>query len=1436
MAVLKNKLVLIIGCVLVLLGAAYAYFVHSVAPGLLQAALPRIEGQADSFINGSIQIGSARWGGGLSLTVEDVVLKDTQGRVLAALPKTELEVKPWLALDRLEKALSRVTLIEPRAYLALDEENKWNYADLMKPSDSEETPFFGLLEIKGGYLEVATPYGRWGYQVEAEANGGANPDFSLAARLQPEGSQETLAFKGQLNMKGEGGLTLDSDCFTLTPYSPLAQRFAQLADFQGALRNVHVHYRNTEGRMRYSGTASLEGLSAVYKLEGEDYKIGLQGLVQARDSILNFDGLALSLLGQPISLAGELDLQDMAVPGGRLAVKAERLAYKGYTAQDIDIPITISKELIHVGGAQVRTGGGLLRASLSYALQDRGLDCQLDFQQVVLPLPNRAQDSLRLDGAAALRAAFKEDGSAQIEGAADTLHLGWRSLDLTNLTLDGYWDGQKLTLRHLGVRGGEGSLAATGSLTTKGELSLVGRMARFPIHPLLDFAQQQGSGYLSAAFAVGGSLTAPSFKGMVELTRAQVAGQKIKEAHGFIALQDNVVTVKNLVASMEQGSHTAGGSVDLRGAEPVLDLAMETKRVRMEPLIAAAGLTESTHMTGNFDNVMQVKGPLSNLHVEGEAHLYEGSAQGYLIDSIRTRYMLDEGAVYLRSALITTLGSSLRLRGHMTKERQLDFDLRARAISLKRLPIMSDDWRLDGLVSAEGHIGGSISAPFFRGQVTSDAVSVNGETLTELVGTLESNGRDVNRLEAEFKQPHPDSQSEYGIYKASLSLNIPKHDLRGNIGVMWGRVGGLLRLCNYGYNIDGSLIGDIVINEKGDGRIDINAHVEDVTIHDLKYYGLRFKGYLQDRVLHLENVKLQEKKEEEFRGSIMAGGFVDLGKKAMNLNLRAVAANPALATAVMEEPVAITGKMNLAAHVAGSFVDPVGTAYLNIQSGSVAGVELDNIDAAMDIDQGAIRLVEAVLAKDIYRVKARGRIPLDLLYERGEKRQPDPELDIDIDLDEARLGLLPVLTDWVEWAVGDTKGRLHIGGTLAEPLLQGGLSVQGGSVKVRYVDSIIDNIDAEMNFQGDRVAIKNVSATLGRGRLAADGSYALRASAAETYRLHVSAQDAQLVSSVFSGRLNSDLVIEPQRYIRRANKETGQGRAAAYRPRIQGKVRLDDVLLNISSVPETGDGGGSLGLDLALELGPKIHMLNPYLYDIWLKGGLTIKGSTDFPVIDGTIKAEKGSITYLRTPFKLNAASLSWVTPGSFLPNVNIESTARFSRYFIAMKITGPVDTMDLAMTSNPPLSKDTIVRMLTLQRDSASTDEVTGEDVNNLMTAGLQMTVLGDVEMFMKQTFGLDQFRVYTGKARSGVGFESYKDRNRELTEEERQNYNILVSKYLTPALLFGYTTSFDTEQSAVFGQVDITRHFNLTYSRRDGQAVQEPEDWYGLEYKISF
>ena len=84
-------------------------------------------------------------------------------------------------------------------------------------------------------------------------------------------------------------------------------------------------------------------------------------------------------------------------------------------------------------------------------------------------------------------------------------------------------------------------------------------------------------------------------------------------------------------------------------------------------------------------------------------------------------------------------------------------------------------------------------------------------------------------------------------------------------------------------------------------------------------------------------------------------------------------------------------------------------------------------------------------------------------------------------------------------------------------------------------------------------------------------------------------------------------------------------------------MHLDDVLVNMPTIPALGEGSSNFGLDLNIKLGPKIHFYNKYLYDLWLKGDMKVSGSTLYTVIGGTLSTSKGTINYLMTHFKINS-------------------------------------------------------------------------------------------------------------------------------------------------------------------------------------------------------
>ena len=1423
-----------IAFLIVLLSAGYIFLVHTVMPKYIRQSIPEAERIASSFINGSITLKDITWNGGLSAEVGQLEVKDAQGQRVVEIPRIIVHLRPWLALDKGARAVSRVELVRPQVYLSMDDKQQWNMAKLLKSSDSDETPFYGLLEISNGVMHVAMPQGQWDIPVSGTVNGGANPKFALGLRL--GSGVDTLAVGGLVTTKGEGRIELKSDKLALAPYAALAKHYAGVEELKGDLSKLALIYVNEKGKQRYSGEVNLAGLEGKMQLGDAKHSLKLDGQVRANDSYLNISSLEAVVDGQKLALEGEADLRDTDAPSAKGVLTADKLAYEGYKLEKLRLPFRGDKKEIILENVAAAYGGGAIKGNATYSLEEKVLTGDLELKDVTHVTPDRPKDDVHINAKLALLAKVLED-KLQLHAATEVMELEWRGLKINRMNMDGAVDKNGLAIDHFSAFAGErGVLLATGNVNKAGELHIEGRMTDFPINPVLAAAGKEGSGLCSTGFAVGGKLTAPEFAGVLQLTQAEFMEQKIKEAHGFVALKDNQLTIKNFRANMEQGHHIVSGLVDLRGEEPYVDLSLETYGVRIEPIMALILGKKDVPVTGNLDNIMQVRGTTSQPYVYGEVHASDGSAMEQLYNSVDGRYLYDKGTLELEDFLIKAFYADVKLDGTMADDGRLNFDMVAKNVDLAHLPIKDETIDLGGKVNAKGHIGGRITAPTFRGDVDSDKVLINGEALTELSGTVDGRGLPYNMFKVSFKQPYKHDPSNYGLYTADVNLNLQEKYMQGKVQMLWGDIGGLLRMARMDYDINGQMQGllDFCPQGKGSG-LNISITADDVKIHELNYSHMELKGNIKKTLLTLDEVKLQEQDGITDRGLITAGGQIELKEQGFNLSMQAFKANPAIVTAVMKDPPEIKGEMDMQVQLAGTVAKPSGKGSLEIINGSVAGVGVDKLNAELALKNDTIKLEYLVASKDAYSVKASGDIPLDVFRSKEQRRNPRSQMNIIMDLNEARLGILPALSKMVEWGVGETNGAVRLAGTLEEPLLYGSLKIVDGAVKIKDLDTALEAINLDVDFQGNTVLLRNVSTKLGKGTLSAEGSYALQTTEKDAYKLHIKADNAELASQIFTGRINSEIEIVPQKYRDRKKAKGNVPPPVEYRPLIKGQLKLDDVVVNMPTVPEMGEGESNFGLDMKVELGKKIHLYNSYLYDIWLNGGIHIKGSTLFPIVDGTIKADKGTISYLRTDFKLQKAGLVWVEPGTFLPNVNLESTARFSRYRIYMKVNGPVEKMDLVLTSDPPLERNTIVRMLTLQRDTAGSNEVTSEDMNNLMTVGLQMTVLGDVETWIKQTLGLDQFRIYTGKVRSGIGFESAKDRSQDLTTDERNQYNVLVSKYLNNNFMFGYTTSFDALDRSIFGQYDISRHMNITYSR-SYDMNDKTDNWYGLEYKITF
>ena len=511
-----KKYLQFVGALIILLAAGYIFLVHTVMPKYIKQAIPQMQQLAAEYINGSVSIGGLKWEGGLTAELTDVVVKDAKGEKVAELPRTVLTLRPWLAMQKPERALSRIDVMRPKIYLTMNDKNKWNMQNLLKPSDSEKTPFYGTLAVDKGELVVTMPQGKWQFGVEGNINGGANPDF--AVDLSVTSGADKLKLTGTMTTKGEGRMKLTGDKLALAPYAALAKQYGNVDELQGGLGKLALIYVNKNGKQRFSGEVKLAALRGKLSLAGEQHSLQLDGLVRADENLVSVSSLDALVDGQKLHLEGEADLRNTDSPSGFGVLSSDALAYKGYKAEKLRVPFDVSKDVVQLHDVSAQYGGGTITANGTYDLKEQVLTADAQLQQVTQSLPGKQQEQVHINGKLAVLAKLVQD-KLTLHAAADTMDISWRSLKLNRLAFDGSYDSKGLVIDDLSFfADGGGTLAAKGRVAKDGALAVHGRMADFPIDSVLAAAGQDGRGLCSTGFDVGGTLDAPEFSGMVQLT------------------------------------------------------------------------------------------------------------------------------------------------------------------------------------------------------------------------------------------------------------------------------------------------------------------------------------------------------------------------------------------------------------------------------------------------------------------------------------------------------------------------------------------------------------------------------------------------------------------------------------------------------------------------------------------------------------------------------------------------------------------------------------------------------------------------------------------------------------------------------------------------------------------------------------------------------
>ncbi|WP_018702894.1 translocation/assembly module TamB domain-containing protein [Anaeromusa acidaminophila] len=1437
----------------------------------LEEARPEVVQQLNASLGGELSVGSISLEAPFSVVLRDAELRAAQGgAVLLTAQKIEVKINPLRALGQLEpiKAVSEIKVVQPLVLIEQDAQGKWPWEEFLRQRPEGKSRLDADVFLGEGNIHISLPRGAWNLEnLAGSVHIGEESKTVLDLKAVFDGRE--LTAQGRWNDEGQGLVNLQVPQLALSQLAPLLSAEAQVKNLTGSISQVGIFLRQEgSGRPAVNLNAQLEHVSAeiagvpvedvsgmvtlasLHKENEHKAYVALRGKAAGQSALIQgylhlprgaagefgkLDQLTFELQSKadhvdlasvksyipklPIEVAGDagFDLQlsgSLNQPQIAGTVTVHTADIGGISIERAEAKLQADAEQLTVASFEGDVAGGLLKGSgwLQWKDQRYRLACQgrnLSLNSLASLLPELGeqgvQGMLSVDGY--LEGKGWQARPNVLQGTVEVREGSWQGVAAESLTVvlvqrDG---GQDVQLQ--GEIGG-GSLAGAGKLRgEEGELQLFG--SQLPLERLQPLLQGKAfSGRADIALQLAGNWRQP--QGVLELkaSSGELAGMPYDSVFAQADIVGDRLELRQGMLQRGQAEHVLRGSLEWRGQRR-LALEVISKEARLEEVLPITGV--SALVTGKLENTMQLSGTIAAPIVRGQFVLRDGSfrtepeAAPYFFSRLSGKYALHEdGSIDLDELLLNILRARLRAKGSMDAQGNLAFRVEANDLELAQIQVHYP-YAVSGLVSFSGTIGGTKNEPTFYGELSVPELTLNGQKVKNVQSHVESIGSYVNI-------PRFSAQLGKGNISFKGDTNLENGVIDGILEVNHAQLAHLLPILNVtDSGVDGRLDGVVRIGgEVGVPSLDLYGRLQDGL---LRGYPLEAADIHVSQIGSLITIHRFEAKQG-VNGKLVAQGTADL-RGEYQLEVGGTNLDAGLLTTWFFPKLPAKGSLDFVAQLSGPADKPFVNLSIGVSKGVLGGVSFDSATALLLIDQKKIEVEQAALASGQYRARVRGTVPVAAL--RGDGA--DGPMDLRLDLNEANLGMLPLMLKQVAWAEGPIKGEVRLGGTWSQPLLYGEVEVPKGVIKLKGLKEPLADAHLKMSLEGTTLSLADLRGKLGSGTVTASGQARLQGRDLVDYQVLLNLDKSQIDSEYFKGPVSGKLQLLP---------DHGS-------PQLKGNVKIGKGnSINIPLVDSNTAWDWDLGLDVDFQIERGARLYNPLLYDMELEGAVHAGGTLKEPYLQGEVHATRGTVKYLRTPFKVNVAKAEFGRRGTFLPVLHLRAATVYQQNLVLLGITGPAENMELQLRSEPAMSQDEIIKMLTLRGRNtglASGGRVNSslgtEQVYDLFSTGLEVRLVSDVEDSLRDLLGLDEFRMVRGYALGNIWLT-----RKETTEEDiEKSYNVRLGKYLMPQLYVAYTTNQDRKLYTWEAKYELNRQISFFAATNE-----EKRKIVGIETKIRF
>ena len=1394
---------------------------------------PYVQEQLHTALNGTISYSSFHIGWDGSVQMKDLVVDDAKGQHVLTADVLTVSIQ-WLKVLQYpfgqvspDALLGTITVISPHVNVVQDEQGQWNVLQLVKERQSDSpSQFSGLLRLEKGsislFLPQAEPLQLSDVNVTVLGDGGRMLDGVIDAQLGKDPIHSKLQWA--LDDSGNRSFYVETPHLDMAPIVSRISLPSAVSSMTGELTDMALTVTQRGGFWYGEGGLSFQNVGTAI----QDYRLTSgKGTLQIHGDLLFLDGIEANVNDEHLRMNGTVHhvfdedptlhvnvglkgwnlasfsqlpvtgtiTADALLTGPVSNVKASAdvelrdVAYEGITVNRGKGHLSYGDQVIHLEDAELSTQGGTVTGTGSYHMDTEDFLAQLEVQDVSLyGVPLEGLPSVHGTVSGSLTIEGKQGAISNINGSVHGHHIEYQSISVDALDASLSWDGAQLIVPYLNGTWGRGTFTGSGRFG-KGTFGINLHGINIGLEQFNEWSPKPLGGTVSLEANLQGSLENPTGTVMIAGETLSYGTTKFDRAFVKTKLEDNTLHILEGDLEYRKSTYDLDGFIRLDG-EQTIDIKGSAKDVRIEDVLP--NFTDIP-MTGWLNTDVHVQGTVQRPQIEGHLKAWDGSAYGKLFSSIEGAYTYHDGHLHLPRLDISTYGSSIIVDGDI-QDKQLDINFVGDAVPIE--PFVRDaGLNIVGYVGAEGHLGGTVDAPIFEGNVQSDTMQVKDTTLHDITGSVYITPQVVHLQGLTFTGS---GTSRYEV-KGGVQLENPKR-LFGYVHVKDGDLHQLLALTNAQVpDVNGKLQATIELGGTSDSpRLDVKGTLEDTTIRDEVVGTATLDLGYGGRTIDIRTFKLPIKE-----GLIVGKGKADLDGST---DIQLVASKVPVQTVLplVTKNVNAQGNWNFIINVHGLTKSPKVEFSSEVEQAVINGISLDQLSILGTMEDQVVNIQQGMIKKSDSSIKVRGKLPLGaFVTNEYVTNDMTKQFDVYVDMNEANLSVLPLMFKEVQSADGAIHGVVHVTGNSSNILANGTVELANGSMQLQSLKKPVTQLKGQLLFRGNHVDITG-STTMGKGNAGLSGNIGWMGFGITSYYGALQMKGIEIAHAFYTGPLDGELYIVDKQDM----------------PTLVGAITLHDVVASIPLSFESSDTSIPLGLDLTIDAKDNVRLYNPLLYDMFLQGKVKFEGTVGEPKASGKLSVNKGHVKYLKNRFKITEGQAKFVT-GSIIPELNVRSMANVKNYRISLQAEGPATQMKLKLTSEPNLSERQIISLLTFGRNVGNASGVTSEDANALLTSSLQSLAFSYIEDVLQDTLGLDLVNITTGSLDG-------KD-SRDL--QEKNNFNVTIGKYVVPDLMVTLTRGLKNDHVSYGFQYDINRSISAT-----GWINNENKRYLGAQWRYRF